>query len=229
MGSIYSRTELLVGPDAMERLKSAKVFVAGLGGVGGYIAEALARAGVGTLGLCDFDTVDETNINRQILALTSTVGRLKTDVCRERIQDINKDCAVELFPCKIDENNAKELVSGGWDYLADAIDDIPAKLALLSAARAAGTECISSMGTGNKLDPFSFKIVPVEKTDTCPLAKRMRKALKDAGTEGVYALYSTEKPVIDSVSRDGMPSISYMPSIAGLEIASWIIRRIIEK
>ena len=229
MGDIYSRTELLIGKDSVSKLKGSKVFIAGLGGVGGYVAEALARAGVGTLGLCDFDTVDETNINRQVIALDSTVGRLKTDVFRERILDINKDCKAELYPFKIDENNAYELMEKGWDVLADAIDDIPAKIALLSAARSLGTECISSMGTGNKLDPFSYKIVPVEKTDTCPLAKRMRKALKDAGVEGVYALYSTEKPVVQSVSRDGMPSISYMPAVAGLEIASWIIRRIIEK
>lgn len=228
MKPIYERTEKLIGGDALEKLRASSVFLAGLGGVGGFVCEALARAGVGRLGLCDFDRVDSTNLNRQILALESTVGRLKTDVARERVQAINPDCQVEVFPFRINGETLEQIHVADWSFVADAIDDVPAKLLLIESCCQAGVPVISSMGTANKLDPFSYRIVPIEKTEYDPLARVMRRQLKDRGIKGVPVLYSTEPPASTVPRGEPLPSISYMPATAGLMLASHIIHTLLK-
>lgn len=210
----------------MRRLRDAKVLVAGLGGVGGYIVEALVRAGVGRVGLCDFDVIDITNINRQIYALTDTVGESKADVARARIQSINPAIEIDLYPFKIDAESMCNLPLERYDYVADAIDDVKAKIQLIRKSQEHNIPIICAMGTGNKLDPFQFKIDAIEKTNTCPLAKAVRKELRTLGIKGIPVLFSEERPVCQPFSqhRPTPASISYMPAIAGLMIASRIIK-----
>ena len=238
MKKLYERTASLVGDAAMEKIINSRVLVVGLGGVGGYVCEALARAGVGTIGLCDSDTVDETNLNRQIIALASTVGQRKTDAFAERISLINPDCRTVLFPFRIaseeqlsqnpDSKPISSLDPQNWDYIADAIDDVRAKVSLISAAVSAGVPEISSMGTGNKLDPSRFRIADISKTHTDPLAKAVRIKLRQQGIErGVKVLFSDEEVIVRGASP--VPSISFVPSVAGLMIAGEIIRDICEK
>jgi tRNA threonylcarbamoyladenosine dehydratase len=230
MGTVYDRTELLIGQESLKKLKEAKVLVVGLGGVGGYIAEALARAGVGTLGLCDFDVVDRTNINRQIYALSTTVGRLKAEVAAERIADINAAIKTRIYPFILNESTLSGFTMSEYDYVADAIDDVAGKVLLIKTARQKGIPVISAMGAGNKLDPFRFKIADIEKTNTCPLARAVRKELKEQGVQNVSVLFSDEKNPreTEAGSKPVTSSISYMPAIAGLMIASKIIRDLIE-
>lgn len=226
MNTFYDRTALLIGEDALCRIREAKVLVAGLGGVGGYIVEALVRAGVGYVGLCDYDRVDITNINRQIYALTGTIGRLKVDVARNRIAGINPQAQTELYPFKIDAETILEIPIEEYDYVADAIDDVKAKILLIRKSQQCNTPIISAMGTGNKLDPFQFKIDVIEKTNTCPLAKAVRKELKLLGIKGVPVLFSEETPGSQPTTqrKPATASISYMPAIAGLMIASRILK-----
>lgn len=223
MQELYFRTEKLIGSEAVEKIKNSRVLVLGLGGVGGYVCEALARAGVGTLGLCDMDRIDPTNLNRQILALESSVGHLKADLAEERVKNINSNAVTLKFPVRISEENLADLEIEEWDYVADCIDDVAAKVAVIKTAKEKGVNIISSMGTGNKTDPSRFKVADIRKTDTDKLAKVMRKRLKDIGIDrGVNVLFSDETanvPVVDGV----IPSISYMPAIAGLMIAGKII------
>ena len=223
---LYDRTEKLLGSEAMDKLKNAKVLVVGLGGVGGYIVEALARAGVGTLGLCDFDVVDSTNLNRQILATVPKIGQKKTEVAKDRALNINPNCNVKIFDFRLDSNKLTELSILDWTYIADAIDDTKAKIALISEAYSNNVPIICSMGTGNKLDPFGYKIVPIEKTEGDPLARSIRKQLKDLKIQGIPVLFSPEKAVVESSAV--IPTISYMPAVAGLEIASYIIKEIVK-
>ncbi|MBR5642516.1 MAG: ThiF family adenylyltransferase [Firmicutes bacterium] len=226
--AIYQRTQALIGPEALEKLKEAKVLVCGLGGVGGFCLEALVRAGVGTLGLCDMDKVDATNLNRQILALTSTVGRLKTDVAAERAAQINPEAVLEIFPMRISEETIGQLDIASWDYIADCIDDVDAKVLLIRKAKEAGIPILCAMGTGNKLDASAFKVCSIRKTEQDRLAKVMRKRLREEGLdEGVTVVYSAEPPVTEI--REGIiPSISYMPATAGLRIAGEIIENLIK-
>ena len=222
---MYSRTELVIGATAVEKLRSSRVCVVGLGGVGGYIAEALARAGVGKLGLCDFDRVDVSNKNRQILALDSTLGIRKTEAAAVRIHDINSECDVTVFLERINADNAELLFSRNrWDYVADAIDDVPAKIAIIEYCVLNQIPEISCMGTGNKLDPMQFRISDISKTEICPLARKVRQELRRDGIEkGVKVLFSTEKPVsVPAGSPVG--SVSFVPSIAGLLIGGEIIK-----
>lgn len=223
---LYDRTEKLIGSDAIDKLKNAKVLVVGLGGVGGYIVEALARAGVGKLGLCDFDVVDVTNLNRQILATVPKIGQKKTEVAKDRVLSINPNCDVEIFDFRLDLNRLTELSIQNWTFIADAIDDTGAKIGLIQAAYENNIPIVCSMGTGNKLDPFGYKIVPIEKTEGDPLARSIRKQLKDLKIKGIPVLFSPEKGVAEIT--DGIPTISYMPAVAGLEIASYIIKEIIK-
>ena len=223
---LYSGTCALLGEAAMNKIKEAKVLVVGLGGVGGYIVEALVRAGVGTIGLCDFDVVDPTNLNRQILATTDKIGQKKVFVAKERVLLINPDCNVITYDFKLSEENIDQLDIGSWTYIADAIDDTKAKIALISEAYSNNVPIICSMGTGNKLDPFGYKIVPIEKTEGDPLARSIRKQLKDLKIQGIPVLFSAEKPVVESL--EVIPTISYMPAVAGLEIASYIIKEIVK-
>ena len=222
---MYSRTELLIGSENIEKLKNAKVLVVGLGGVGGYALEALVRVGVGELGLCDFDIVDVSNKNRQILALDSTIGKAKTEVAKERVKEINPDCKISVFNLKLDEENISELNLVKWDYVAECIDDVNAKIALVKTCKATNTKIISSMGTGNKLNSDAFEIADIKKTEQDRLARSLRKRLKDEGGMSLDVLFSKESPVQDQI--DIIPSISYMPAIAGLKIAEFIIKQII--
>ncbi len=222
---MYSRTELLIGKENVEKLRNAKVLVVGLGGVGGYTVEALARAGVGELGLCDFDIVDVSNKNRQILALDSTIGKKKTEVACERVKDINQNCKTSVFDFKLDDENINNLNLVKWDYVAECIDDVPAKIALIRICKAGNTKIISAMGTGNKLNSDEFVITDIKKTEQDRLARSLRKRLKDGPDISLDVLFSRETPIQDQI--DIIPTISYMPAIAGLKIGEYIIKKII--
>ena len=231
MESPTIRTEALIGAEAMARLRAAKVAVFGIGGVGSYIAEALARAGVGSLLLIDGDEVAISNMNRQLIADITTVGMRKVDAARERIARIAPDCAVETKDIFYLPENADEVDFAGLSYAADAVDTVSAKLTIIERARAAGVPVISSMGTGNKLHPEMFEITAIEKTSVCPLARVMRRELKVRGITGVKVLYSKEEPrksamPPDENGRSAPASISFVPSAAGLMIAGEIIREI---
>lgn len=228
----FSRTRLLVGQEAMDKLKSAKVAIFGVGGVGGYVAEALARSGVGNLVLVDNDTVSLTNINRQIIALHSTIGRYKTEVMKERILDINPNACVEIHNCFFLPENADSFDFSAYDYVVDAVDTVTAKIEIIMRAQAEGVPVISAMGAGNKLDATKFVVTDIYKTQVCPLAKVMRKELRARGVKTLKVLYSTEpahKPGGESGEepqdgRRSVPgSIAYVPSVAGLLLAGEVI------
>lgn len=235
--NIFQRTELLLGKDAMERLKMARVAVFGVGGVGGYVAEALARSGVGAMDLIDHDTVSLTNINRQIIALHSTIGRYKTDVMRERILDINPDCSVQVHKCfylpetEYPPGADKEFDFREYDYVADCVDTVTAKLGIAERAASCGVPVISCMGAGNKLDPARFEVADIYQTSVCPLAKVMRRELKKRGIKELKVVYSKEDPVRpvsgeESAGRAVPGSTAFVPSVAGLVLASEIIRNL---
>lgn len=226
MDSVYDRTEMLIGPDRLDRLKNSGVIVFGLGGVGGFAVEALARTGVGRIGIVDYDVVDVTNINRQIIALGSTVGKYKTDVFTGRISDINSEIRVDAYKKKLLPENAGDFSLNEYDYIVDAIDDVASKVALIEKAKALGVPVISSMGTGNKIEPSMFKICDISVTHTCPLAKRMRKELSIRGIEGVKVLFSDE-PARKFEGSAGCPaSIAFVPAAAGLLIAGEVIKNL---
>ncbi len=223
---------MLIGEEAVEKLKRARVAVFGVGGVGGYAIEALARAGVGAIDLIDNDRVSESNINRQIIALHSTVGRLKTDVMKERLLDINPQMDVRTHNVFFLPENADEFDFSGYDYVVDAIDTVSGKIALIERAKKANVPVISCMGTGNKLNPSAFVVADIEKTSVCPLARVMRRELKKRGISGVKVVYSTEEPKNESAekSETGKPtpaSISFVPPVAGLLLASAVIKDLI--
>lgn len=229
----FERTELLLGADSVKKLSDVKVIVFGIGGVGSFVCEALARSGVGTITLVDNDTVSESNINRQLIALTSTIGSNKTDVMKERIYEINPDCNVTSIPCFYTKE--KEVSIDGFDYVVDAIDTVTSKLTLIEEANKLSIPIISSMGTGNKLDPTMFEISDISKTSVCPLARVMRKELKNRGIKHLKVLYSKEEPISPTTnltegSRRSIPgSVSFVPSVAGLIIAGEVIKDIISK
>ena len=232
----FSRTEILLGEEAMERLYRARVAVFGVGGVGGYAVEALARCGIGQLDLCDSDTVSVSNINRQILATHSTVGKLKVDVAKARILDINPNCVVRTYPFFYLPDTADRFDYTQYDYIVDAIDTVTGKLALVERAHAAGTPIICSMGTGNKLDPAAFQVTDISRTSMCPLARVMRKELKKRGISHVKVVYSQEEaltPAVDpeELERTGkrqIPgSVAFVPGAAGLILAGEVIRDLI--
>ncbi len=229
----FAREQLILGKEGVEKLLSSSVAVFGIGGVGSYVAEALGRAGIGKLALFDHDTVSLTNLNRQLIALHSTIGRRKTQVMKERLLDINPAVSVTEYPVFFTEENADEFDFSGYDYIVDAIDTVSSKLLLIERAKAAGVPIICSMGTGNKLDPFLFEITDIEKTSVCPLARVMRRELKKRGISGVKVLFSKEEP--RELYRDGLEeeqkgsrpapgSVSFVPSVAGLMIAGAVIR-----
>ena len=228
MATQFDRTEALIGSEALGKIRRASVIVFGTGGVGSYVIEGLARAGIGSLTIVDGDTVDITNINRQLPALNSTLGMPKARVMAERVRDINPDCKVKADVRFFTADNADDFSFAEYDYIVDAIDMVSSKVLIISKARDAGVPVISSMGTGNKLDPTLFRIAPIEKTDTCPLARVMRRKLKDLGITGVKVLYSTENPRPTTVGENGNApaSISFVPSVAGLIIAGEVIKDI---
>ena len=236
----YSRTRLLLGNDAMEKLKNAKVAVFGLGGVGGYVVEALARSGVGTLVLVDHDTISTTNINRQLLATQETIGMHKADAAAQRVRSIDPNIQVEAVQMFYGPDTAHLFHFADYDYVVDAIDTVTGKLALVQAAQAAGTPILSCMGTGNKLDPTRFQIADITKTSVCPLARIMRKECAKRGIRHLKVLFSTEDPIPsqpDAASMEEMPegrralpgSVAFVPSVAGLIIAGEVIKDIIAK
>ena len=230
----FLRNEMLWGPEAQARLARAHVLLLGLGGVGSYAAECLARSGVGELTLVDSDTITLTNLNRQIIALHSTIGRPKTEVMAERIKDINPEADVSVRNCFFLPENADEFDFSSYDYVVDAVDTVTAKLAIISQAKKAGVPVISSMGTGNKLSPAMLEVSDISKTSVCPLAKVMRYELKKRGIKNVKVVYSKENPIkprfeaSDSGERRAVPgSVSFVPSAAGLIIASEVIKDLI--
>lgn len=223
---------MLLGNDAMEKLSHARVAIFGVGGVGGYIAEALARSGVGHLDLYDNDVVSESNINRQIIALHSTIGRYKTDVMKERILDINPKCEVGAHNLFYDLETAPSIDLSKYDYVADAIDSVKSKIELIVRTKGAKTPIISAMGAGNKLDPTAFEIADLSKTTVCPLARIMRRELKNRGITHLKVCYSKETPVVplfpeQEVGTKLVPgSTAFSPSVMGLIIASEIVKDI---
>lgn len=227
----FIRTSLLIGEDAVERLKNSRVIVFGVGGVGGFVIEALARAGVGSISMVDHDTVSLSNINRQIVADHTTVGRLKVDVMKERINRINPECNIIVHDCFYLPENADEFDFTQYDYIVDAVDTVTAKIEIIMQAKSCGTKIISSMGTGNKLDPTKFEVTDIFKTSVCPLAKVMRRELKKRGVKSLKVLYSTEMPHKQTIIAEGekrpVPgSISFVPSAAGLIIAGEVIKEL---
>ena len=217
----FERTELLIGEEAVNKLRNAHVAVFGIGGVGGYATEALARSGVGELTIVDKDNVDITNLNRQIIALHSTLGKPKVAVMEERLKDINPDIKVnakELFflPDTADQFDFEE-----YDYIVDAVDTVTAKLAIIEKAHKAGTPVISAMGAGNKLNPTKFEVTDISKTSVCPLARVMRKELKARGINHLKVVYSTEEPKQRS---ETVASIATVPSVCGLLLANEVIK-----
>lgn len=220
----FSRTETIIGSEALNKLKNAKIAIFGVGGVGGHAAEALSRAGVGQIDLIDFDTVSISNINRQIVALHSTIGKKKVDVLKERFSDINTDAIINTFPIFYNEDTQHLINLLEYDYIIDAIDSVSAKVNLIKNAYENNIPIISSMGTGNKLDATAFKVADIFKTKVCPLAKVMRYELKKVGVKKLKCVYSEELPVIKSTPPGSMP---YVPAVAGLILAGEVIKDII--
>lgn len=226
------RSELLFGREALLKLKNSKVIVFGVGGVGSFVCEALARSGIGTIALVDSDTVAESNINRQIIALTSTIGIAKVKIMKERISDINPDCRVTPYECFYTKE--KEVDISGYDYVVDAIDTVTSKLVLIEEANRLKIPIISSMGTGNKLDPTRFEISDISKTSVCPLARVMRRELKARGISKLKVLYSKEEPLTPKESpkeasrRQTPGSVSFVPPVAGMIIAGEVIKDLIK-
>lgn len=223
----FERTRLIMGDEIMEKIKNSHVAVFGIGGVGGYAAEALARSGVGRIDLIDNDTVSETNINRQIIALTSTVGNFKTEVMKQRILEINPSATVREY--KIFFMPGTKFDFSQYDYIIDAIDTVTAKIEIITRAVNCGVNVISSMGTGNKLDPARLEVSDIYETSVCPLARVMRRELKKRGIKKLKAVYSKEEPVtpLINITENGrhIPgSTAFVPAAAGLIIASEVIR-----
>ena len=229
----YSRTAMLLGTEAVEKLNKSHVIIFGLGGVGSYTAEALARAGVGRLTLVDGDKISLSNINRQLYALHSTVGKYKTEVARERILDINPDCKIKIITDFVTKENIDGFFPEKYDFCVDAIDDTAAKTAIAVKCEEEGTPLIASMGTGAKLSGEFFKITDIGKTEYCPLCRVMRKKYRDAGIKRVTVLYSPESPVSpkfipenEDAKRLPPSSISFIPSLAGLRIAEYTVKKL---
>lgn len=232
MNECYSRTALLLGEDAVLRLQQAKVAVFGLGGVGGAVVEALARAGIGTLVLVDHDTVSESNLNRQFLSLHSTIGQKKTAVARARILDINPDITVIERDLFFLPNCEEELITADLSYVADCIDTVSGKLELVKRAQEKGVPMISSLGTGNKVDPQQLRIGDITDTSVCPLARVMRRELKARGIAHLPVVWSPEVPKSSTLFENGrnIPgSVSFVPPVAGMLMASKIIRDLTER
>ena len=247
----FSRTELLLGKEAMEKLKNAKVAVFGIGGVGGYVCEALVRSGVGAFDLIDDDKVCLTNLNRQIIATRKTVGKYKTDVMEDRILEINPDARVEVHKCFFLPENADEFPFEEYDYIVDAVDTVTAKISLVMKAQEMNVPIISSMGAGNKLDASQFRVADIYKTKVCPLAKVMRHELKKRGVKKLKVVYSEEQPTrpVEDMAiscrtncicppgaahkcterRDIPGSVAFVPSVAGLIIAGEVVKDLAAK
>lgn len=224
MQNQFTRTELLFGSEAMDKLSRCRVAVFGIGGVGGFTVEALARSGVGAIDIVDSDKVAATNINRQIIATLKTVGRYKVDVCAERIADINPDCAVTAHRTFYMPETQDEFDFTKYDYIVDAIDTVTGKIAIIENAKKCNVPVISCMGAGNKLDPTAFEVADIYKTSVCPLAKVMRRELKKRGIDSLKAVYSKEEPAKINGGERVPASCAFVPSVAGLIIAGEVIK-----
>ena len=235
MGNEFARTRLLLGAEALARLAACRVAVFGVGGVGGYVVEALARSGIGALDLIDNDTVAERNLNRQIIALHSTIGQYKADVAAARVRDINPDCRVTAHRVFFLPETQAQFDFSAYDYVVDAIDTVKGKLALVEQARSAGVPIICSMGAGNKLDPTAFRVADIYETSVCPLARVMRTECRRRGIDRLKVVYSTEPPLrpLEKADEPGSPrratpgSVAFVPSAAGLVLASEVIRDLV--
>lgn len=236
MNDIFARTQMLIGPEGLRRLQNSRVAIFGLGGVGSYAVEALARAGIGHFVLIDNDVVAPSNINRQLIALHSTLGQLKVEVARARILDINPTAEVEIHNTFILPENAAGFIRKDYDYLVDAIDTVCAKVELIFQARKAGIPVISCMGTGNKMNPTGFVVADIFQTKYCPLSKVMRRELRKRGIDQLKVVYSPEKPVSKTITSDEdsaagrhVPgSISFVPPAAGLILAGQVVQDLIK-
>ncbi|MDO5689397.1 MAG: tRNA threonylcarbamoyladenosine dehydratase [Tissierellia bacterium] len=226
----YERAERLLGPGSIQKLKSKRVILFGVGGVGSFAAEALIRTGLGHLTLVDYDRVEETNLNRQIHATQDTIGQFKTLVMRERLLSIDADAEIHTMELFYQPENRQSFRLIDYDYVIDAIDSVPSKIDLLAYARRQGLPVISAMGAGNKLDPTRFQVTDLNDTRVCPLAKVVRKGMRDLGITGIKAVWSDEQPIMlpdrDVVRSPG--SVAYVPSVAGLVIASEVVKDLID-
>ena len=226
----FSRTELLLGSEAMDKLNNSRVAVFGVGGVGGYVCEALVRSGIGAFDLIDNDKVSLTNINRQIIATHKTIGRYKTEIMKERMSEINPDVKVRVHNCFFLPENADDFPFEEYDYVVDAVDTVTAKLALVMKAQEKKVPIISSMGAGNKLDASAFMVSDIYRTKVCPLAKVMRRELKKRGVKELKVVYSEEIPMTPALSeectqkRTTPGSVAFVPSVAGLIIAGEVVK-----
>ena len=223
-----SRTELLIGKDNIQKLANSKVIVYGIGGVGSFVVEGLVRAGVENIILVDNDVISPSNLNRQIHATITNIGKLKVDCMKDRILSINPNVNVEIYIPQDIEEGEETLIDNTIDYVVDAVDTITTKLKLIQKAKEKQIPIISCMGTGNKLDPTKFEIVDIYKTSVCPLAKVMRKELKKRGIQDLKVLYSKEEPIKHDVESRTPASISFVPSVAGMMIAGEVIKGIIK-
>ncbi|MBC6696003.1 tRNA threonylcarbamoyladenosine dehydratase [Terrisporobacter mayombei] len=234
MNNFTTRTSLIVGDEGIEKLRNSNVIVFGVGGVGSFAAEAIVRAGVGNITIVDFDDVDITNINRQLPALHSTVGKLKVEVMKERLLDINPDLNIKAIANKYNKETTDEILVEDYDYVVDAIDMVTSKILLVEECNKKGLTLISSMGMGNKLDPTKIVVTDIHKTHTCPLAKVIRKELKDRRIKKLKVVYSTEQPRelkkrIMNGRKVTPGSTSFVPSVGGLTIASVVINDLLNK
>lgn len=227
----FSRTKLLIKEKGIEKLRNSKVAIFGIGGVGSYVLEGLVRAGVGNFVLIDGDKVDITNLNRQIIATISTIGQNKVDVAKSRVLDINPDVKVEVYNEFFLPGSKSNIITKDLDYVVDCVDTVTAKIEIISKSKEMGVPIISSMGTGNKLDPSKFEIADIYKTEVCPLAKVMRKELRKRNIENVKVIFSREEPIkIEGEGERQVPgSISFVPSVAGLTIAGEVVRDLLSE
>lgn len=222
----FERSKLLIGEDAIQKLHNSKVAIFGIGGVGSFVVEALARAGVGNIVLIDNDTIAISNINRQIHANYESIGKYKVDEMEKRIKQIYPECNVQTYKVWYSSECEEKIIDNSFDYIVDAVDNVQAKLEIIRNSKKNNVRVISAMGTGNKLDPTRFEIVDIEKTLVCPLAKVIRKELKKEGITGVKVVYSKEEPMHNESNIIG--SISFVPSVAGLIVAGEVIKDIIK-
>lgn len=229
--SIFERSELLLGESAIEKLHSSRIAIFGVGGVGSYTVEALVRCGIGHLDLFDGDNVAESNINRQLVATTKTIGIPKVDVAATHCKEVNPDVDVTPHIMFFSKDNADEIDFNNYDYIIDAIDTVSSKLLIVEKATKANTPVISCMGAGNKLDPTKFEVADISKTSVCPLARVMRYELRKRGINHLKVVYSKEEPIKHGFSENGKPlpgSVSFVPSAAGLIIAGEVIKDLIK-